>query len=88
MWLVAVKDNSPVLVYNRNAKAFHAVPRYIVAKQTDACEAVLAQRLYHLVVVHLQSRVKDVNLVLLLALILIYTEADGEEQENTANAEQ
>ena len=64
------------------------MPFYIIAKQTAIGQAILAQRLYHLVVVHLQSRVQDVNLILLLALVLIHAEADGKEHKHAADAKQ
>ena len=55
--IVAVENDPPVFVNNRHTKAHHAVPFYILAKETIIGQAILAQRLYHLVVVHLQPRV-------------------------------
>ena len=83
-----VQQDASALVYNRHAKALHAVSRHIVVKQPAVGQAVLAQCLHHLVVVHLQSCVQDVNLVILLALVLIHAEVNSKQQENTADAEQ
>ena len=49
--------------------------------------AVFIQGLHHFIVEHLQSRVHDINLVFLLSLVLIYAEANGEEQEHSAYAD-
>ena len=61
---------------------------HIIPKQQAICQAVLAERLHHFVVVHLQSRVQNVNLVFLFTLILIDTEADGKKQKHTTDTQQ
>ena len=84
--VVAVEDDTSLLVDYRHTQPLHLMASHIVAKQLWVGQTVLAQRLHHFVVIHLEARVQDVDLVLLFSLILIDAEADGKQQEHAADA--
>ena len=86
--VVTVKDNPPIQVNDRHTESFHLVALHIIVEQAAVGEAVFAECLHHLVIVHLQPRVEDVDLIVFFALILIHAEADGKEQEDATDAKE
>ena len=61
---------------------------HISEETPPAGDAVLSQHLHDVVVIHLQTRVENVYLVLLFTLMLIEAEANGEKKENATDAQQ
>ena len=53
-----------------------------------AGDAVFAQHLHNVVVIHLQTRMQNIYLILLFTLILIDAEANSKKQESPTDAQQ
>ena len=88
MRLVAVKEHAPLPVDDGDTETLQRMLPHITQKLMSAGDAILAQHLHDVVVIHLQTRMQNVYLILLFTLILINAEANGEKQEYPTDAQQ
>ena len=85
--LAAVEEHSAESVDDGDAQPVDMRLTDITAER-GIVEKAGAERLGHLVVVHLKAGVYDIDLVLFLAAILIRHETEDEEEEDNPHAEE